>query len=251
MTRVSQTEQAIEQRTSGDEEQRVDGQKMSDADVDVTAHRERRIYCHRDQQPRNASVPFPKQSPQYPRECCQRNDQKWQRRFERKGDREVIPPTLRAVLSQQRSGMSITVVEHHIVLAEEVVSRYDPRSELEERHPLAESAGGSRFHPLHVAWYNRRTLKSVGCVEHYPDETHNNCRVQQDSPASLLKTWREAEPQERKACEHRHQHDHRKLCQQRQTARQPEQQSIPRCSGLQINSQHKKEEQEGERSRQV
>src|SRR6266550_6471890 len=115
MTGVSQTEQAIEQSTSRDEEKRVDGKKVPDADVDVTAHRERRIDSHRDQQPENASVSFPYQPPQRPSERCQDNDQKWERRLQRKGNREVIPPTLRTVLSQQRSRMAITIVEHHIV----------------------------------------------------------------------------------------------------------------------------------------
>src|SRR2546427_1747860 len=33
---------------------------------------------------------FPKQSPEDPRQRGQRNDQKWQRRFQGKGNREVI-----------------------------------------------------------------------------------------------------------------------------------------------------------------
>ena len=75
--------------------------------------------------------------------------------------------------------------------------------------------------------------------------------MQQDPPPAFIKTRRQTEPHQRQACKHRQQDDHRKLCQQRQTARQSEQQNISRRPGLQINPEHEKKEQKGERGSQI
>src|SRR6266542_5196948 len=72
MTRISQLEQPIEKRAGGDEEERINGKKMPDADVNVAGHREHSIDAYRDQQPQTALVPFSQQSPQCPGERGQR-----------------------------------------------------------------------------------------------------------------------------------------------------------------------------------
>ena len=207
-------QQLGQERAAGNKQKWIDREKMPDADVDVAGQRNCQVDSNRNDEPEKPAITSD-ESPHRPTKRGNRNQQERNRRLEREGDREVVPPAVIAILAEQRRRVTIVVVQLDVIDAEEVVSRNNLRQNANAGCNETQERRRPRLNPPHIRRCESRMLKVVSCVDEKKEDGRNQTAVNKNLRPLPWITPVNKQPDEQINCEDRQQHQHGKLCKQR------------------------------------